>query len=97
MPALHTKEATVKLDLFGIPYRGEIHDIEWYTNPHEAVKRAEELDRRKIIWLVHDSDIGHPYHGNRNSWQTVFNLREFRRRVLTGFAPPDSKVWQDSN
>lgn len=81
----------IMINLFGVRYQRS-PDVDWFENPHEAVARCRAINSRKIIWLCYDSDRVHP-HYNSKAWQTVWNLADFERRTLPGFAPASSPAW----
>ena len=81
------------VNLFGV-LRGRSAEIDWHDNPHKAVAECQRLNIRKIFWLTYQPDFVHPQYDS-NAWQVKHNLSHFVDRVLPGFAPADSPVWQD--
>lgn len=79
------------INLFGVRY-GRSPDVDWFDNPHKAIDRCRAINGKKIVWLCY-ADYMHPQHKSR-AWQTIFNLTDFERRILPGFAPPGSPAWE---
>ena len=82
----------MSVNLFGVPY-GRSTDVDWFDNPHKAVKQARDAKVRKIIWLCYDPEHLHPMY-KRPAWQSVFTVTDFEKRHLRGFAPEGANVWQ---